>query len=130
MSRCLHDNLPGQCGVEMPTGNPPCTNAYVPPPPDYEQHRAIVQRHYARVDEPPQVTATTVATPTTDRLRRRLGFDIPTIGYGHWTVLVDDSACKGILEARQAARDAAQREALVAALTNAPNTLGATVTIR
>jgi hypothetical protein len=129
MSRCLHENLPGQCGVVNP-GVPPCENSPAARAPDYELHRTVVQRQFGWVDEPPQVTATTVATPTTDRLRRRLGFDIPTIGYGHWTVLVDDSACKGILEARQAARDAAQREALVAALTNAPNTLGATVTIR
>lgn len=118
-TRCaLHDLLPGQCE---------CT--WTAPEVDYEQNRQAARRRYGWSEPDPQVTATIVAAPTTDRLRRRKGFDIPTIGYGHWSVLVDDSACREIKAAREAARHEAQREALLERLMAPRATLNATITI-
>lgn len=118
--RCRpHDLLPGQCE---------CTTRSHEP--DYELNRTIVAREH-RVNEDPQVTATIVGVPTTDTLTRRLGHDIPTIGYGHWDVLVDRRAVIAHDRAREAAKAKRERAMLVAALT-APraHALAATITIR
>lgn len=117
--RCVpHDLLPGQCE---------CT--WVADEPDYELARTIVQRDFGWVDEAPQVSATVVCTPTTDRLVKRLGHDIPTIGYGHWAVQVDDRATRDLQREREAARAAAERQALIDAMMAAPNLIGASLTI-
>lgn len=118
--RCeLHDLLPGQC---------PCTSKHEP---DYALNRRYVERLHGVRDEAPQVTATIVATPSTDELKRRLGFDTPTIGYGHWDVLVDDRATRALRAEREAARAKRERAMLVAALTMPrAHALAATITIR
>jgi hypothetical protein len=119
--RCRpHDLLPGQCE---------CTTRSHEP--DYALNRAMVLRDHEGPDEPPQVTATIVGVPTTDTLTRRLGHQIPTIGYGHWDVLVDRRAVIAHDRAREAAKAKRERAMLVAALT-APraHALAATITIR
>lgn len=109
--RCLlHDLLPGQCE---------CTSRATVP--DYDTARSMVARQFGYVDEPPQVRATTVVQPTTDRLVRRKGFDIPTIGYGHWGVVVDTRPVDHILAQRAATRAAKERQALIEALFATPN---------
>lgn len=122
MQRCaLHD---------LPVGQ--CEDTWTPKPPDYETARTIVQREFGWSDEAPQVSATIVATPSTDDLRPerpRLGHDIPTIAYGHWHVVVDDSATRDLRAEREAARAAAERQALIEALFAVHNE-SITVTIR
>lgn len=104
--RCdLHDLLPGQCE---------CTSRSAVP--DFATARTMVARQFGYRDEPPQVRATTVVQPTTDRLIRRKGHDIPTIGYGHWGVIVDTRPVDRILAAREAARAAQARRDLIEAL--------------
>lgn len=118
--RCApHDLLPGQCE---------CTTRVNEP--DYAKARAIVQRDFGYVEEAPQVTARVAAQPTTDVLgwRPRLGHQIPTIDYGHWTVLVDDSATRDLRAERERIKAERARAALIDALMG-HNAIGATITI-
>lgn len=115
--RCVHEFLPDQCGVCVPERPCPVPIA-----------RAHVLREFAFLEDQPQVTARVIVQPTTDVAVRRLGHDIPKIGYGHWGVLVDDSATRDLRAEREALADEQRRSDLIDALMG-HNSIGATITL-